>query len=543
MRRDLFAYLTLSILGIIFFIPFLGAVHLFDWDEINFAEAAREMLITKDYLRVQIDFLPFWEKPPLFIWLQALAMKVFGVNEFAARLPNALAGIATLLTLYYIGRKLKNEFQGWLWAILYLGSWLPHFYFKTAIIDPIFNLFIFLSFYQVYLSSIKDKKFVHNLYAALFLGLAVLTKGPVAILIAVLALGAYIIWNKGLWGLGFKTLIHISWATVLVAGSWFLIDIAKNGLWFTETFIQYQIRLFSTEDAGHRGPFYYHFLVLLIGVFPASVFVWKRKEDQIPKSNQDYFTVWMWLMLLVTLILFSIVKTKIVHYSSLCYFPITYLAAKNLSHYDYITDKTKKIYKGLFIGIGSIWSILLLALPILGNHLDKLIPLIDDPFAVANLDANPNFSYALLLLAFLFIAALIFAVAYKKLEQVNRYLIFTAMSAVVINLTMLFYTPKVEQISQNAAIEFFKSFQREYVYVQPIGYKSYAHLFYTQRANNHSEDYKQNGTSYLLSSDTDRAVYFITKNIYLERILAEHPQLTVLSEKNGYVFLTKKESL
>src|SRR5438067_2561414 len=89
--------------AVLFFLPFLGRVHLFDWDEINFAEAAREMVVSGDYSRVQIDFKPFYEKPPLFIWMQAAGMLVFGVNEFAARLPNAILGIITLLTFYFIG--------------------------------------------------------------------------------------------------------------------------------------------------------------------------------------------------------------------------------------------------------------------------------------------------------------------------------------------------------------------------------------------------------------------------------------------------------
>ena len=55
------------------------------------------MLLTNNYTQVQINFKPFWEKPPFFFWLQALAMKVFGVTEFAARLPNALFGILTLV--------------------------------------------------------------------------------------------------------------------------------------------------------------------------------------------------------------------------------------------------------------------------------------------------------------------------------------------------------------------------------------------------------------------------------------------------------------
>ena len=74
-------------LGLLFFVPFLGSVHLFDWDEINFAESAREMLLSNNFTRVQIGFQAFWEKPPLFFWLQSAAMKVVGINEWGARLP------------------------------------------------------------------------------------------------------------------------------------------------------------------------------------------------------------------------------------------------------------------------------------------------------------------------------------------------------------------------------------------------------------------------------------------------------------------------
>ena len=50
--------------GLLLFIPFLGGVHLFDWDEINFAESAREMIASGNYLTIQINYIPFWENPP-----------------------------------------------------------------------------------------------------------------------------------------------------------------------------------------------------------------------------------------------------------------------------------------------------------------------------------------------------------------------------------------------------------------------------------------------------------------------------------------------
>ena len=66
--------LLFSIAYLLLFIPFIGHVHLFDWDEINFAEAAREMILTGDWLNVQLNFEPFWEKPPLFIWIVPLVL-------------------------------------------------------------------------------------------------------------------------------------------------------------------------------------------------------------------------------------------------------------------------------------------------------------------------------------------------------------------------------------------------------------------------------------------------------------------------------------
>ncbi|MCF6185312.1 MAG: glycosyltransferase family 39 protein, partial [Bacteroidales bacterium] len=123
--------LLIVLVSSLLFIPFLGNVHLFDWDEINFAESAREMIVTGDYLNVKINFNLFWEKPPLFIWMQVLSMKVFGINEFAARFPNALAGIITLLVLFNIGKKHFGETFGIIWIFAYAGSLLPQFYFKS----------------------------------------------------------------------------------------------------------------------------------------------------------------------------------------------------------------------------------------------------------------------------------------------------------------------------------------------------------------------------------------------------------------------------
>ncbi|MFN8397990.1 MAG: glycosyltransferase family 39 protein, partial [Bacteroidia bacterium] len=117
--------LVIAAVALVSFLPFLGAAPLFDWDEINFAESAREMIVSGNYFQVQINFEPFWEKPPLFIWLQVLSMKAFGVSAFAARLPNALVGVATLMALYWQGANWRGRRFGWMVAWMYFISLLP----------------------------------------------------------------------------------------------------------------------------------------------------------------------------------------------------------------------------------------------------------------------------------------------------------------------------------------------------------------------------------------------------------------------------------
>ena len=265
-----YPYVLIALVSGLLFIPFIGQCPLFDWDEVNFAECAREMLVTGNYEEVQLHFKPFWEKPPFFIWLQALSMQVFGINEFAARFPNALCGIVSMLSIFHIGKKFHSARFGLGWCLLYLASLLPHFYFKSGIIDPWFNLFIFQAIYQCiqFLSVPSGKSRLHNaLFAGFFLGLAVLTKGPAALVIAALSLLAFMLWNRSLRSLFNLNTLVFGITTVLVAGSWFLAEWMSGHQNVVKEFYDYQVRLFQTGDAGHDGPFLYHFIILLFGCF------------------------------------------------------------------------------------------------------------------------------------------------------------------------------------------------------------------------------------------------------------------------------------
>ncbi len=537
----------------LFLLPGLGGVHLFDWDEINFAEASREMLLTGDWLHVQIDFVPFWEKPPLFFWLQAMSMHLFGVNEYAARLPNAIAGIISLIVLFKIGQKWHGNTFGFLWAAAYFGSVLPFLYFKSGIIDPWFNLFIFIGLYQFICfhwkhNKIADEKSLNypSIYylflAGLFIGLGVLTKGPVAFLLAVLTMGVYWVYAR------FKLYINISQflffclSACLVTLLWYGVEVSQNDSSFFKEFIQYQYRLFSTPDAGHKGFTAYHFVVLLVGCFPASIFMIKaffRKSSAADTAPQNDLRRWMKYLFWVVLIVFSIVQSKIVHYSSLCYFPLTYLAALTIN--DYIKqpkESTGWIQLGLFF-VGSLYVIATIFTPWLGQNIELLHPLLEkDAFALANLEAEVYWSGLEVLPGLLLSIILLLGIRYLRKQQITKaaFILFGGTSFFVW-LTLFFYINRIEAYSQRAAIDFFKSKQSEHAYFTTYGYKSYAHLYYTNKAL--PDDKRASDREWLLNGEINRDVYIVSK-INKAAPLLEREDIKKITTKNGFVFFLRK---
>ena len=528
------------------FIPFLGGVHLFDWDEANFAESAREMITSGNYLQVQVDYVPFWEKPPLFIWMQVASMKVFGVNEFAARLPNAICGIFTLLIIFRIGRRLYNERFALYWVLFYGCSWLPLSYFKSGIIDPWFNLFIFAGIYGFvrYIDQLKKVPFEKSVIrwlviSSFFLGLAVLTKGPVAILVFVLAFGVFFLLARGKMPLRLPHILIFVLVLALVGGFWFILQIANGNSKLILDFIRYQVKLFSTHDAGHGGFLLYHFIVLLFGVFPASLFAIPALfAKQSSTETQALFERWMKILFWTVLILFTIVKTKIVHYSSLCYFPLTFLAS--LYAYKLFTSG-KRPAKWLRLSIlvyGVLIAILVALVPFLDRFKGFIIShgWISDSFAVANLQANGGWTGLEGGISLWLLAGIIVFLSNRSKLQVALYGLLIGTAGFMLGVLIL-YAPRIEKYSQGAAIDFYKKMAGKAVFVNTLEFKSYACLFYTGKPGRLAEE-PDSALKYL-TCKLDRDAYFLCKINRREHFLKNYPQLEYLYDKNGFVFLLR----
>jgi 4-amino-4-deoxy-L-arabinose transferase-like glycosyltransferase len=548
-------YLFVGLLGAVFFLPFLGGVHLFDWDEINFAEVSREMIVTGEYLRPQINFEAFWEKPPFFFWVQSISMHIFGVNEYAARFPNAICGITTLILLYYFGKKIYDKTFGWLWVLSYWGAFLPHLYFKSGIIDPWFNLFIFLSFIfliqnQAQNQLDKSSKFIihHSSFlilAGLFSGLAILTKGPVGYLIVFLAWSIKTVIYREFSLKNVKHFTLFSIIALLTTLTWFGVETLRNGTWFVKTFIEYNMRLAKTQDAGHGGFMGYHFVVIFFGCFPASIFALRSLFSRYNFFGEktDY-TRSMKVLFWVVIILFSLVQSKIVHYSSMCYLPLTFLSAVSL--YDFVEKKEIPFWiKSLLILIGVFIGGVVAAVPFVGQNIEWLKSFINDAFVLKMLEAQVDWSLNQAIVGILFIFALLLFVFYLKKDKnlfksgkILRGLSFLFLAtALFLNAVLIVFINNIEAYSQNAAISFLESKANEDCYVATFEYKSYANIFYAKKRK--PTNPKHASDEWLMHGKVDKPTYWLAKFPSKSR-LDIMPNLQFLYEKNGFIFYKRR---
>jgi len=507
----------------------LGKVPLFDWDEVNFAECTREMRLTGEYIVPQIGFLPFWEKPPLFFWVQSLTMSLAGENAWGARLPNILIGAITLLVLFVQGRQWHSPAFGFFWMFFYGVSLLPAFYARSGLIDPLFNLFMFLATLQG-ARYLEDRSAWAALGMGVWAGLATLTKGPVGLLLPALAVGT----------LGFLSrkpgrLLKLAGVAALpyvaLVGGWVFLLWKKGSSKLLADFWAYQWRLFSTPDAGHAGPVYYHFLVLLLGMFPASVWALGggyRWNLPFPARALLLLTVW-------TVLIFSVVRTKILHYSSLAYYGVAYLAAWVWMHRRKTLSWPWAVIGGvlLLVGVATVaagWLMTQSAVwaPRLEDAFVRAA-LLETPLRWSGFEGWPGF---ILLIGAGLLGLLPLTPTLRLIGLGILLLVWqTAVLAV--------FAPRVEAYSQGPLRAFCEQAAQAGAIVWPLGFKSYVPFFYGRMRPEASPREMGNVGRFeqaLLQSRFAYPVLFVSRVDRYEPYLRAHA-LQVIARQGGYVLL------
>ncbi|MGI2298863.1 ArnT family glycosyltransferase [Candidatus Cardinium hertigii] len=488
--------------GCIFALGIKG-VHLFDLDELYFAEITREMIRTGDYGQVTFNFEPLYEKPPFFFWLQALSMHFWGINELGARFPNLFCGLLTLATVYYIGKEYKDQWFGFLWMCLYATAFLPHFYFKSGIIDPFFNYFLLLAIYFLSHTMMPSNPWLYS-GSGLSIGCGLLTKGPMAVIIPLATLGLSYTWFKSS-VVSFKSLVVALLIATGVLSCWLIPEIWCNGCTFIKKFWEYHLLLYHQPVYTHDQPWYYHYLVLFFGCFPSALFaIFILKQKRLIQDS--YFAANMQALLVVVLVIFTLVGTKIVHYSAMAYFPITFFATDFLHQQIYNRQYSHSVMAFLFLVIGVVIGTTLALIPWIMLHKTLWISLVQNQTIKDALQVSVLWNYWDRIPGMIYIIGI--GIAYSFLLQF-RFIPFISNFALINICTLALFliriAPKVEAYTQKAMIDFCKACKGKNVYLATIGFKSAAPLFYADLP----KSLRVADINWLLEGPIDKPCFFI----------------------------------
>jgi 4-amino-4-deoxy-L-arabinose transferase-like glycosyltransferase len=347
-----FSLIWLLILSWIAFVNNLGDIGLLDKTEPMFVEAARQMVVTGDWIT------PYWngetrfDKPPLSYWLMAIAFKIFGINEWAARIPSALMAIAMtglgFWTLHKVGfaspsMQNKPDSQRHLWTSAWIGTGIITLNFpiiawaRTGVSDmflaasmSIALCSFFLGYAEVENENEETKQgflTIPNrwyLIFYIFTALAVLAKGPVAIVLEMAIIVSFSLYLGN-----FRQLLSEikflpgSLLFTAIALPWFVLVTLANGSEYINVFFgRHNVERFTTVVSSHPGPIYYYVLVILLGFLPWSVYLpiaiarlrfWKRDYwRSVPRSTHLGIFCLFWFV--VIFVFFSISVTKLPSY-------------------------------------------------------------------------------------------------------------------------------------------------------------------------------------------------------------------------------------
>ena len=274
--------LVLLVSAVIFFAG-LGAYPLLDPDEGRYAEIPREMIESGDYVTPRLNYVKYYEKPPLFYWITAGSLILFGQNELAVRAVPAIAGCLTVLLIMGVGKRLFGGKTGQMAGWIYATSIIPVIMARMPIIDGVFSLFLttaWAAWWLGYEAGTTRKK--ENWYVVAWgcMGLATMTKG-----IAAIALTAVIIFPFIFLRRDWKALRDMAWIPGILLFAaitlpWHIAAALRDPQFLHFYIVVQHFQRLSSQE--HASPFWFFPSILPFGLlfwtalfFPAAVNAFK----------------------------------------------------------------------------------------------------------------------------------------------------------------------------------------------------------------------------------------------------------------------------
>ncbi len=247
----------------------LGALGLVGPDEPRYAAIARAMAETHDWVTPRLWGTPWFEKPVLYYWIAGMAMRVFGVGEFAARLPSALAALLAVIAISWTALRSYGVAAAWFSLMMLPTSVAMIGFSRAASPDMLFTGLLAAA--MAVAGEILQKPRpgpVLRIAFGFFLGAAVLAKGPAAV---ILAGGATLLWAalSRQWGAPFRFLhpliVAVFCATAL---PWYVLCALRNPDFLRVFIWQHNFQRYLTPIFEHRQPFWFFGPIFLLGILP-----------------------------------------------------------------------------------------------------------------------------------------------------------------------------------------------------------------------------------------------------------------------------------
>ena len=346
-KETLLIIILISICLLLYFFR-LGYMPLGDIDEAMHAATSKAMVLSGDWITPQYNGENFYDKPPLYNWLAALAFMVMGFNELAARLPAALLGLGCVLITYWLARKMFAPVAAFLSALV-LATSVEFIVLSRAVVHDISLAFFVTLALTLFFVGFKNER--RRKPAFLFgyatLGLAVLAKGPVGVALPVMIIGLFLIYKRQL---RFLKDMQIGWGLLIflaVAAPWYVLISLKNPDYLEYFLLKQNIGSFLSQQSRHPRPFYYYIPVLMGGLFPWSFFLPLalfraiRAKAVLHGDGVIFALIWFG----VIFIFFSMANSKLVTYI-LPLFPAAALLVGVLL-YDLLYASNRVLHKGV----------------------------------------------------------------------------------------------------------------------------------------------------------------------------------------------------
>lgn len=321
--------LLLLLFGFLF-LHGLGNAPLIDPDEGRYAEIPREMLVQADFITPTLNYVKYFEKPPLLYWANAASLHLLGQTEFAARLPSTLSGLFTVLLTYLAGRRLFNRQVANMSALI-LGS-CAAFMIQSRIIltDMLLTFCLTAALFSFILAARSKGGGGKNLYRIFFIfcGLAVLTKGLIGIVLPAGIIFWYLLLDRR-----WELLAKIPWVSglllfLLITVPWFALVSIINPEFPHFFFIHEHFQRYTTEVHSRSQPFWFFLPILLLTMLPWSFFLPGSFGRALRERHQDKgLMLYLLLWPLVIILFFSFSSSKLIPYILPTFPPLALLLA------------------------------------------------------------------------------------------------------------------------------------------------------------------------------------------------------------------------